>query len=152
MNRIRDFWSGLTLAQRLQCLVMGLILGTLFVFNDLNPRNRILEIPLWQVTVPVILSAILLGRLLLPVMLWAPSRTQQLLSISGFMIFGLSLYAGMQGFGRIILVHLCYTLAMWLDVSCWFWFSSEIQRLAARMLADPEITPPQDDGLTDDEE
>ena len=131
MRRLGYFWSGLPLSSKLQYLALGLILGTLFARRDLNPANRFLGLPLWQITVPLILGTFVLGRLLLPVMLLHPVRTQRVLYLFGITLFAVGLFIATR---RLVMItHLGMTCAMWLDASCWFWFISEIQLRVAAM-------------------
>ena len=122
------FWSGLSLAARLQYIALVLFLGTMFVIRDLDPRMRWFGLPLWQITGPLILLMLALGRILLPLMLRSPQRTQRFLSFFGLAVFVLGVVSANQRWGRLLIVYLTLTLALWLDVSCSFWFISEIQR------------------------
>lgn len=135
MRRLGDFWAGLSLGSKLQFLVLGLVLGSVFVAKDLNPRNHVLGVPLWQVTVPLILGMFVLGRLLLPIMLSHPKRTQWLLFWFGMLVFIVGLIVATLPLRRLLITHLTLTSAMWLDVSCWFWFISEIQRRVSALSA-----------------
>jgi hypothetical protein len=131
MRRLGYFWSGLPLFSKLQYLLLGLVMGTLFVRRDLHPGNQFLGLPLWQITVPLIVATFILGRLLLPVMLLHPVRTQRVLYLFGISLFAAGLYFATR---RLVMItHLGTTCALWLDVSCWFWFISEIQLRAAAM-------------------
>lgn len=135
MRRLGYFWSGLPLSSKLQYLALGLILGTLFARRDLNPANRFLGLPLWQITVPLILGTFVLGRMLLPVMLLHPVRTQRVLYLFGITLFAVGLIIATR---RLVMItHLGMTCAMWLDASCWFWFISEIQLRVAAMKDHP---------------
>jgi len=129
MQRLRYFWTGLPLASKLQFVALGLILGAAFVHRDLVLRW--FGLPLWQITVPLILMTIVLGRLLLPWMLRNHRRAQWMLSWSGTIVFGLGLLGTMQWWGRLLITHVFLTTAMWLNASCWFWFISELQRQSA---------------------
>lgn len=133
MRRLGLFWSGLPLASKLQFLVLGLILGSVFVNRDL--QRQWFGLPLWKITVPLILGTFVLGRILLPVMLWHPERTQRVLYWLGMTVFCIGLYSATQRWGRLMLTHVGLTTAMWLDASCWFWFISEIQARVVAMLA-----------------
>ena len=131
MRRLGCFWSGLPLASKLQYLLLGLMLGSVFVRRDLNPANRFLGLPLWQITVPLILGMFVLGRMLLPVMLLHPVRTQRVLYLFGISLFAAGLFLATR---RLVMItHLGMTCALWLDAGCWFWFISEIQLRVAAM-------------------
>jgi hypothetical protein len=130
MRRLRDFWSGLPILSKLQYVFLAFVLGSLFYYRDLNPKNQFLGQPLWHVTLPLILGTIVLGRLLLPIMRWRPKATMRVLYTFGLAVFLAGLYCAMQGLNRSLLFHFGFTLALWLDASCWFWFISETQRLA----------------------
>lgn len=133
MRRFGLFWSGLPLASKLQFLVLGLVLGSVFVNRDLN--RQWFGLPLWKITVPMIMGTFVLGRILLPVMLWHPERTQRILYWLGMVVFCVGLYSTTQRWGRLMITHVGLTTAMWLDASCWFWFISEIQMRVVAMLA-----------------
>lgn len=142
MRRLGYFWSGLPLSSKLQYLALGLILGTLFVRRDLNPANRFLGLPLWKITVPLILGTFVLGRLLLPVMLLHPVRAQRVLYLFGMMLFAVGLFIATRKL--VMITHLGMTCAMWLDASCWFWFISEIQLRVAAMKDHPPAPVPRE--------
>lgn len=150
MRRLGYFWSGLPLTSKLQFLVMGIILGTLFATKDLNPKNHVLGVPLWKITASMIFGTFVLGRILLPVMLWHPTRTQRVLSLCGIMVFGVGLLIATLPLRRLLITHLSITLALWLDVSCWFWFISEIQWRASRLMAQAAGQVDQAAGTTGD--
>ena len=144
MRRLGYFWSGLPLSSKLQYLALGLILGTLFARRDLNPANRFLGLPLWQITVPLILGTFVLGRMLLPVMLLHPVRTRRVLYLFGITLFAVGLIIATR---RLVMItHLGMTCAMWLDASCWFWFISEIQLRVAAMKDRPPALVAQEPG------
>lgn len=128
MRRFSWFWSALPLGSKLQFFVLALILGYNFVQIDLNPVNRLFGSPLWVMTVPIIVAAIVTGRLLLPVMMAHPTRAQQGLHGFGLLIFGLWLFGRGQWWGQTVLVYLGFIGGMWLEASCSFWFVSEIRR------------------------
>ena len=128
MRRFFWFWSALPLGSKLQFFLLALILGYNFVQIDLNPNNVLFGSPLWATTVPIIVAAIVAGRLLLPVMMAHPARAQQLLHGFGLLIFGLWLFGRGQWWGQSILMYLCFIGGMWLEAACSFWFVSEIKR------------------------
>ena len=154
MQRLRYFWTGLPLASKLQFIALGLILGAVFVKRDLELRW--FGLPLWQITTPLILVTIVLGRLLLPWMLRRPRQAQWILSWSGRIVFVLGLVGTMQWWGRLLITHVFLTTAMWLNASCWFWFSSEIQRrieaLASGGLPESESMADDDSRFVDSKE
>lgn len=131
MRRLVYFWKGLPPASKLQFLAMVLVLGSIFVTKDMHPRRRAFGVPLWQVTAPLIVGTFVLARLLLPLMLLSPLRAQRVFSWFGMSIFFVSILSMNQRWGRMLITHLGITIAMWLDVWCWFWFVSEIQWRAA---------------------
>lgn len=152
MQRLWLFWRGLSLGSKLQYVALGLILATVFVMRDMNPRMRWFGLPLWQITLPLILLTFVLGRMLLPLMLWHPTRTQSILSVFGWVIFGLGIVAASQRWGRrLMIVQVGLTTAMWLDASCSFWFVSEIQWRALALVA-AQSTMAGDNRFVSDEE
>jgi hypothetical protein len=126
MRRLRYFWSGLPSTSKLQFFVLALILGSAFISNDLNPKFKAFGFKLWQVTVPMICGTILMGRLLMPVMMWNPSRAERMLSGFGLLVFALWIYSSIQK-AQVVGIYLSAIGALWLDASCWFWFISEIR-------------------------
>lgn len=151
MWRLVYFWKGLSLSAKLQYLGMGLLLGWTFVRIDLN--NRFMGLPMWQVTVSMIVWTFLLGRLLLPLLMLNPVRSQRMLSWFGMLIFLLGLYIATQPWRGKKIVHLVLTQALWLDVSCWFWLISEIQmRLTRPALAGAGFDDDNDDLNYDDKD
>lgn len=136
MRRFGYFWTGLPLASKLQFVAMGLILGSVFVERDL--KLRWFGLPLWQITIPLILGTFLLGRMLLPLMLWRPIPAQRFLYWLGITVFLVGLLSMTQRWGRMMIVHVGLTTAMWLDASCWFWFVSEIQKRTQAMQSPPD--------------
>jgi len=134
MRRVLLFWTGLPTSSKLQFAALGLILGYAFVSNDLNPANKFLGRSLWQFTVPMILGAIILGRMLLPAMLRYPERAQQVLNGFGLLVFGVWIVSANQWWGRLIVTYFGIIGGMWFDASCWFWFVSEMKHREAVLL------------------
>ena len=128
MRRFFWFWSALPLSSRMQFFVLALILGYNFVQIDLNPNITLFGSPLWMTTVPIIVAATVMGRLLLPVMMAHPTRAQQFLHGFGLAIFGLWLFSSGQWWGQSILMYLGFIGGMWLEAACSFWFVSEVKR------------------------
>ena len=146
MQRLGYFVSGLPLASKLQFLALGLILGLVFWNRELNPAMQWFGLPLWQITVPLMLAAFVFGRILLPLMLWKPERAQRLLGWFGMLVMGVGFLSMYQWWGRLMIVHVGLTTALWLDASCWFWFISENQkRLVAMQDQSREPDAPMDD-------
>jgi hypothetical protein len=153
MRRLLYFWTGMPLASKLQSFALAVILGYAFVANDLNPRNQLVGFKLWQITAPMILLSILLGRILMPVMVRNPARTEKLLGGLGIIILVLWVFSAAQK-PRVILTYLGLTGGMWLEASCWFWFMSEIRLREAAFLnefADSQTEMPLDSDEEADE-
>ena len=111
-----------------QALVV-LILGYNFAVVDLNPANRFFGEPLWKTTVPIIVAMVVLSRLLLPVMMLRPARTQQVLHALGLLTFGVWLFVTLQRGGMPLLLYLADIVAgFWFVSAASFWFVSENQR------------------------
>lgn len=126
MRRLAYFWSGLSWSSRLQFLALAIFLGYRIAVIDLNPRNKILGLALWQVTIPLILVAITTARVLLPAMMRNPGLSERLLQGLGLLVFAAWILAAFMG-PQIVLAYLAMTFVLWLDASCWFWFLSEIR-------------------------
>lgn len=131
MSRIALFWGGLPLGSKLQHVALALILGSVFVTRDLNPRFRWFGLPLWQITAPLILLTIVIGWILLPLMMRNLRRTQRILSALGCFVLILGILLATQRWAlRLMIVQVSMTTLLWLDLSCSFWFISELQLLA----------------------
>lgn len=109
----------------MQQAVLALVLGYNFAAIDLNPVNRLFGAPLWMTTVPIILAMIVLGRLLLPLMMAHPGRSQQILHGLGLVIFGAWLFGRGQWWGALVITYLALIGGLWLEAACSFWFVSE---------------------------
>jgi len=138
MGRFRAFWSGLSWFSRLQYLILAAILALVFWLKDLNPKNTLLGRPLWQFTVVLILFTIGVSRLLLPMMIWRPQWTSRILSTFGLGLFVAGYYGATQWWGRTLLAHFGFTMGLWLDAGCWFWFISELRGRAESQPTDVE--------------
>jgi hypothetical protein len=135
MRRLYWFWSSLPLAAKLQYFALVLILGYNFVAIDLRPANKLFGAPIWMTTVPLMMTMIVVGRLLLPWMMAHPVRAQQLLHGFGLTVFGVWLFSQGQWWGRAILTYLSLMAGLWLEAACSFWFVSEAGRRQELMLA-----------------
>ena len=159
MRRVIWFLRALPLGAKLQQAVLLLILAYNFTMIDLNPANRLFGSPLWMTTVPIIVAMIVLARLLLPVMMAHPQRTQQFLQALGLIVFGAWLLGKNQWWGQMVVTYLGLIGGLWLEAAASFWFVSEIQRrqelaLAAltEMMENIEPTPPNEAEGDDDVE
>lgn len=128
MRRIIWFLRALPLGAKLQQAVFALILAYNFIAIDLNPINRLFGSPLWMTTVPIIIAMIVLSRLMLPLMMAHPHRSQQFLQGFGLVIFGVWLFGRSQWWGALVITYLGLVAGLWLEAAASFWFVSEIQR------------------------
>ena len=128
MQRIVWFLRALPLGAKLQQAVVVLILVYNLTVIDMNPVNRLFGSPLWMTTVPIILAMIVLARLLLPVMMARPVRSQQFLQALGLIVFGVWLLSRGQWWGGLILTYLGIIAGFWFEAAASFWFVSEMQR------------------------
>ncbi|MEK6261095.1 MAG: hypothetical protein AABP62_21055 [Planctomycetota bacterium] len=151
MRRLYWFWSSLPMAARLQFFVLALILGYNFVAIDLSPANRLFGAPFWMTTVPLIVTMIAVGRLLLPLMMAYPLRAQQVLHGFGLAVFGVWLLSQGQWWGRSVIVYLSLIAGLWLEAACSFWFVSEVGRRQELMLAQMSELLAAHSSLPDDE-
>ena len=128
MQRFIWFFRALPWGAKLQQAVLLLILAYNFTMIDMNPANRLFGSPLWMTTVPIIVAMIVLARLLLPVMMAHPQRTQQFLQALGLIVFGAWLLGKNQWWGQMVVTYLGLIGGLWLEAAASFWFVSEIQR------------------------
>ncbi len=135
MQRLVWFLRALPLAAKLQQAVFVLILAYNFTMIDLNPANQLFGSPLWMTTVPIIVAMIVLARLLLPMMMAHPQRTQQFLRGLGLMVFGTWLFGQNQWWGRMVVTYLGLIGGLWFEAAASFWFVSEMQRRQELMLS-----------------
>ena len=127
MRRVLWFLRALPLRAKLQQTVLLLILAYNFTMIDMNPANRLFGSPLWMTTVPIIVAMIVLARLLLPLMMAHPQRTQQFLQALGLIVFGAWLLGKNQWWGQMVVTYLGLIGGLWLEAAASFWFVSEIQ-------------------------
>lgn len=113
------FCASLPLASKLMFLAVFLLLGYWMSVD--------IQTGYWRVTVPLIGGAVLLSRLLLPLMIRFPERAQQVLGLLGLVIMGLYLLCQNEWWWRTVLAHLGRTAMLWFHTSCYFWFVSEIK-------------------------
>ncbi len=135
MRRVLWFLRALPLRAKLQQTVLLLILAYNFTMIDMNPANRLFGSPLWMTTVPIIVAMIVLARLLLPLMMAHPQRTQQFLQALGLIVFGAWLLGKNQWWGQMVVTYLGLIGGLWLEAAASFWFVSEIQRRQELALA-----------------
>ncbi len=128
MRRVIWFLRALPLGAKLQQAVLLLILAYNFTMIDLNPANRLFGSPLWMTTASIIVAMIVLARMLLPVMMAYPQRTQQFLQALSLIVFGAWLLGKNQWWGRMVVTYLGLIGGLWLEAAASFWFVSEIQR------------------------
>ena len=128
MRRVIWFLRALPLGAKLQQAVLLLILAYNFTMIDLNPANRLFGSPLWMTTASIIVAMIVLARMLLPVMMAYPQRTQQFLQALSLIVFGAWLLGKNPWWGRTVVTYLGLIGGLWLEAAASFWFVSEIQR------------------------
>ena len=154
MQRIVWFLRALPPGAKLQQAVVVLILVYNLTMIDMNPANRLFGLPLWMTTLPIIISMIVLARLLLPVMMARPVRTQQFLHAFGLIVFGVWLLSRGQWWGGKILTYLGIIAGFWFEAAASFWFVSQMQRLHEAIMAAEEFLAnhePSDSDELDDE-
>lgn len=143
LKRAWLFWSGLPLASKLMFTAVFLLLGY-WISVDI-------QFNLWPVTLPLIGGAILLSRLLLPLMMKYPDRAQQFLGLLGLSIMGAYLLCQREWWWRTVFAHFGRTAALWFHTSCYFWFISEIKLREEGFLRQVSEMASQYDHSSDDE-
>src|SRR5689334_8051909 len=123
MRRVLCFWRAVPLSAKFQYFAMALIVGYAFYMKDMHPRNKLFGVPLWQVSGPMILGTIIIGRMLLPLMMMNPARAQRTLQWFGRFVFVMWIFSIFQQ-RRLIISYQAMSGVIWLEVSCWFWFIS----------------------------
>lgn len=140
MRRLSLYLGGLSWGSRLQLLALLLILG-FWVWIDVNHG-------IWPVTIVIVLFAITLGRLMLPVMLSHPTMTHRLWSSFGFLYLIVYLSCQRQWWWRTVAAHFGREILLWLEVSCGYWFISEL-RLRQQAMSDANRQDSDDPPVSD---
>jgi hypothetical protein len=138
MKRLFLFLGGLPLGARLQILAVTLILGYQAWFD--------FQRGVWPVTIVIVALAWLIGWWLMPVMVAHPHVSQRVWGTFGIAFLVIYVLAHKQWWWRTMAAHFGRELAMWLDLSCGYWFISELrlqQERAAQgeMVEEPGAEP-----------
>lgn len=126
MRRLSLFLGFLSWGSRLQLLAVLLILGY-WMWMDVQRG-------IWPVSVAIILMALLAGRIFMPLMVAYPRQSFRIWGSFGMVYLVVYLFARDQWWWRTVLAHFCRQFAMWLELSCGYWFVSEL-RLRQEQLA-----------------
>lgn len=118
MRRLFLFLRAMRWGGRLQILVVVLILG-LWAWIDFQIGRS-------AVTIGIVVTSWLIGWLLKPVMVANPRQTSSLLSFVGIVVLAFYVLAWKQWWWKILLAHYAREFVLWLDLSCQYWFLSEL--------------------------
>ena len=126
MKRLRYFLGALSWGARLQMLSLAIILG-FWIWLDF-------KLGYWKVGVGIILVTWLIGWLMKPVMIANPRLTVTVLKtirvsilLLYFLIFILeNILAKRQRWWHLLISHFGREFLLWLDLSCEYWFLSEL--------------------------
>ena len=119
MRRLLLFLGGSSWGGRLQLLVVVMILGSMAWIDFQIGRS--------PVTIGIALTSWLIGWLLKPVMVANPRRTSMTLNVVGFVVLAFYVLAWNQWWWKIRLAHYAREFVLWMDLSCGFWFISEMR-------------------------
>lgn len=119
MRRLLLFIGALRWGARLQMVAVVMMLG-LYAWLDYQKGY-------WPVTIAVALTAWLIGWLLKPLMVAHPRRTTWIWNILGILVLIFILFAHRQRWWRLLITRFAKQFFLWLDVSCGYWFLSELQ-------------------------
>ena len=127
MKRLRLFLSALSPGARLQMLSVAIILGW-WIWLDV-------KLGYWPIGIGIIPITWVIGWLMKPVMVANPRMTVAVLKtirltilLLYFLIFILeTLLAWRQRWWHLLIAHFAREFFLWLDLSCEFWFLSELR-------------------------
>ena len=127
MRRLDLFLGFLSWGSRLQMLAVLLILG-FWIWLDIQRG-------IWPVSIAIILFAAFIGRILMPLMVAYPRQSFRIWGSFGIVYLVIYLVARDQWWWRTVLAHFCRQFFLWLELSCGYWFVSEL-RLRQEKLAE----------------
>lgn len=127
MRRLSLYLGFLSWGSRLQMLAVLLILGY-WVWLDVQRG-------IWPVSIAIILLAAFVGAILMPLMVAYPRQSFRIWSSFGIVYLVVYLVARDQWWWRTVLAHFCREFAMWLELSCGYWFVSELRLRQERLAA-----------------
>ena len=136
MRRLSLYLGALSWGSRLQMLAILLILGY-WMWLDI-------QLKIWPVTAAIVLFAWFLGWLLMPTMVAHPRAAHRIWGSFGIAYLIVYLLAHRQWWWRTVAAHFGRELVLWLEVSCGYWFVSEL-----RLRQEPSATDslPDQDGF-----
>lgn len=147
MRRLFLFLGSLSWGSRLQTLAVVLILGWNAWF-DYQRGN-------WPVTIGIICFAWLLGWLLKPLMMAYPIQATKIWGTLGIAYFLTFFLARNQWWWRLMITHYASEFYLWLDLSCGYWFVSEMclqqQRIESALTLDPTEDSQYDSEILDND-
>ena len=142
MKRLFLFFGSLPWGARLQIIAVSLILVWYAWFDFKNGNS--------PVTIGIVLVAWLIGWLLMPLMMAHQRTTFQIWSTFGVAFLMTYVLAQNQWWWHTMIAHYCREIVMWLDVSCGYWFISELRLQQERQLASTMML--KDDSIERDDE
>ncbi len=119
MKRLSWFLGSLPWGSRLQILAVALILMW-YAWFDFERGNS-------GVTIGIIAVTWLIGWLLKPIMTANPRLTYKIWSTFGVAFLLTFVLARAQWWWHTMLAHYAREFVMWLDLSCGYWFISELR-------------------------
>lgn len=143
MRRLVLYVRGLSWGARLQLLALLTILG-FWAWIDVG-------LGIWPVTVGIFLLALFLGWLLMPLMVSRPKLAFRVWSSFGIIYLVLYLACQRQWWWRTLAAHLGREMLLWLEITCGYWFVSELFLRQQRAMSEsPAAEEPGVDRLADD--
>jgi len=119
MKRLFLFLGSLSWGERLHMLVLIITLW-FYASYDIKKGN-------WPVTIGIIMVAWLIGWSLIPLMIAYPRQTYRIWNLWGIAFFVVYLLAHKQWWWRPMGAHYLRELYLWIDLSCGYWFISELR-------------------------
>jgi hypothetical protein len=133
MRRLSLYLGTLSWWSRLQVLVLLIILG---FQAQVDIKHGI-----WPVTVFIVFVTVLIGWLLKPLMVAHPRTAYRIWSSFGIVFLITFLLCHKQWWWRTVAAHFGREFALWLELSCGYWFISELRLKQEQLTQEPEPDP-----------
>ena len=131
MRRFNLFLRSLSWGSRLQLLAIALILGY-WIWLDYQRG-------IWPVSMVIIVFAWFLGWLVMPLMAAYPRQAFRIWGSFGIVYMVVFFVSRNQWWWRTVAAHFGRELALWLELSCGYWFISELKLREQRLAEDSSV-------------
>jgi hypothetical protein len=119
MRRLSLFLGSMSFGQKLQLLIIVVLLANHAWFDFQIGKSE------W--TIGIIFAAFAFGWMLKPVMVMYPRMTYRIWGAFGILILAAYVFGNHIPLWRTLLGHFLRELLLWLDISCGYWFISEMR-------------------------